>query len=71
MTQAARLEAFSHVVERVFFLPLDNVVWQALLDVWGASNSPCMIHVLLTVPLQSLQATYGGTYDAQPLSNAL
>jgi hypothetical protein len=42
----------------------------SLIHGWGASNNPCMIYTLLSVPLHSLQVTYGGTYNAQPLSNA-
>jgi hypothetical protein len=70
MTQTAHFKAFSHVVERVFLLQQDNVIWQALLDLWGASNNLCTIYALLTLPLHSLQVIYGGTYDVQPLSNA-
>jgi hypothetical protein len=58
MTQTAHLKAFSHVVERVFLLQQDNVIWQALLDLWGASNNLCTIYALLTLPLHSLQVIY-------------
>jgi hypothetical protein len=53
------------VVEWVFLLQQDNVIWQVL-DSWGASNNPCMIYTLLTLPLHSLQVTYSRTYDANP-----
>jgi hypothetical protein len=66
MTQVAHLEAFIHVVEDLFLLQQGNVIWQALLDLWGTSNNPCMIYV----PLHALQINYGATSGAQPLSNA-
>jgi hypothetical protein len=60
----ACLDAFSHMVEHIFLLQQDNVIHQALLDSWGESDNPCTIlYALLTVPLHSLQVTYGGTYD--------
>jgi hypothetical protein len=68
-TQAAHLDAFSHVVECIFLLQQDNVIHQALLDLWGDSGNPCTIYALLTVPLDTLTITYGRTSDAQPLSN--
>jgi hypothetical protein len=64
------LDAFSHVVKCIFLLQQDNVIFQALLDSWGESVNPCTLSVLLTVPLGTLQVTYGRTYDTQPLSNA-
>jgi hypothetical protein len=39
-------------------------IWQALHDSWGASNDQHMIYVFLTVPLDSLHLTFGGTRDA-------
>jgi hypothetical protein len=52
------LDAFSHVVECIFLLQQDRVICQALLDSWGASNNPCTIYALLTVPLGTLTVTY-------------
>jgi hypothetical protein len=64
------LDAFSPVVEHVFLLQQDNIICQALLDLWGESGNLCRIYVLLMVPLDTLTVTYGGTTAAQPLSNA-
>jgi hypothetical protein len=72
-TQMAHRDAFSHVVKCVFLLQQDNVICcQALLDLWGEvpttrTQYTCM---LLTVPLDTLTVTYGGTYNVQPFSNA-
>ena len=63
-TQMACLDAFSHVVECIFLLQQDNVIRQALLDLWGDSGNPCTIYVLLMVPLDTLTITYGRTSDA-------
>jgi hypothetical protein len=69
-TLAANLDAFSYVVECIFFLQQDNVICQALLDLWGESGNPCTIYALLLVPLDTLTITYGRTSNAQPLNNA-
>jgi hypothetical protein len=66
----ACLDVFSHVVEHIFLLQQNNVIHQALLDSWEESNNPCTIFTLLMVPLNTLQVTYGRTYDTWPLSNA-
>jgi hypothetical protein len=63
-TQRAHLDAFSHVVECIFLLQQDNVICQALLDLWGEYNNPCTIYKLLMVPLDTLAVTYGGTSNA-------
>jgi hypothetical protein len=64
MTQAAHLDAFSHVVQCIFLLQQDNVICQALFDSWGESSNPCTIYVLLLmVPIDTLTITYGRTYD--------
>jgi hypothetical protein len=63
ITQVACFKVFSHVVEGIFLLQQDNVIQQALLDFWGASDNRT-IYVLLTVPLHSLQITYSRTSDA-------
>jgi hypothetical protein len=61
------------VVKCVFLLQQDNVICcQALLDLWGEvpmthTQYTCTV---LTVPLDTLTVTYGGTYNVQPLSNA-
>jgi hypothetical protein len=60
-TQADHLKGFSHVIEDIFLLLHGNVIQQALLDLWGASDNLCTIYTLLTVPLHSLQVTYGVT----------
>jgi hypothetical protein len=57
-TQMAHLDAFSHVVECIFLLQQDNVICQALLDLWGESDNPCTTYVLLMVPLDTLTVTY-------------
>jgi hypothetical protein len=69
-TQAACLDAFFQVVECIFLLQQDNVICQALLDLWGESGNPCTIYALLMAPLDTLTVTYGRTYDMQTLSNA-
>jgi hypothetical protein len=69
-TQAACLDVFSHVVEHIFLLQQDNVICQALLDLWGESSNLCTIYTLLMVPLETLTITYGRTSNARPLSNA-
>jgi hypothetical protein len=69
-TQTAHLDTFSHVVRCVFLLQQDNVLCQALLDLWGVSYNPCTIYVLLTAPLDTLTINYGGTSSAHPFSNA-
>jgi hypothetical protein len=43
----AHLAAFSHVVACFFLLQQDNVIHQALLDLWGDSGDPFTIYVLL------------------------
>jgi hypothetical protein len=63
-TQAADLDAFSHVVECIFLLQQDNVICQALLDSWGESSNPCTIYALPMVPLDTLTITYSRTSDA-------
>jgi hypothetical protein len=62
-TQLDHLKAFSYVIEDFFPLRQGKVIWQALLDLWGASNNPCTMYALLTIPLHTLQVTYGGTCD--------
>jgi hypothetical protein len=57
----ACLDALSHVVECIFLLQQDNVIHQAILDLWGESGNPCTIYALLMVPLDTLTVTYGGT----------
>jgi hypothetical protein len=66
----AHLDVFSHVVECIFLLQQDNVICQALLDLWGDSGNLCTIYALLTVPIDTLTITYGRISDVQPLSNA-
>jgi hypothetical protein len=53
----ACLDAFSHVIEHIFLLQQDNVIHQALLDLWGESGNPCTIYTLLMVPLDTLTVT--------------
>jgi hypothetical protein len=65
----AHLDVFSHVVECIFLLRQDNVICQALLDLWQHSGNPCTIYVLLMVPLDTLTITYSRTSDVLPLSN--
>jgi hypothetical protein len=69
-TQMVYLDAFSQVGECIFLLQKDNVICQALLDLWGESRSPCTIYALLMFPFDTLTTTYGRTSDVQPLSNA-
>jgi hypothetical protein len=69
--QDSCLDVFSHVVECIFLLQLDNVICQALLaDSWGDSYNLCTIYTLLTVPLDTLTINFGRTPNAYPLSNA-
>jgi hypothetical protein len=70
MSWADHLKGFSHVIEDIFLLPHGNVIQQALLYSWGASNNLCTIYMFLTVPLHPLQVTYGRTCNERPLSNA-
>jgi hypothetical protein len=51
-------------VKCVFLLQQDNVICQALLDLWGDYGNPCTIYALLMVPLDTLTVTYGGNSDA-------
>jgi hypothetical protein len=52
------------VVEQIFLLQHNNVICQALLDLWGESGNQCTIYALLMVPLDTLTVTYSGTSDA-------
>jgi hypothetical protein len=69
-TQAAHLDAFSHVAECNFLLQQNNFISQAIIDSWGESDNLCAIYALLMAPLDTLTITYGRTYNTQPLSNA-
>jgi hypothetical protein len=62
-TQMAHLDVFSHVVECTFLLQQDNVICQALLDLWGDYGNLCTIYALLTVPIDTLTITYGRISD--------
>jgi hypothetical protein len=57
----AHLDAFTHVVECIFHLQPDYVIFQALLASWGESDNPCTIYALLMVPLDTLIVNYSGT----------